>query len=221
MSRLLLLCFLFVPFFSFSQLTMIELEARPVPEPTSRDSVTDAWNLAQPGYQKLPDEAKQLFYWTNYARNNPQKFWDSVVTPVLLVFPPLNVPETKSLQRDLTRIGALPMFTLNGKLVITAQLHASDIAGKNAPPGHTSTKGVDFSTRIKRAGIRFCANENIAVSSQSVLLSVLLLYLDIGLPELGHRKALLDPNLREIGVGSASYKNGDSFLVQDLACAQQ
>ena len=79
---------------------------------------------------------------------------------------------------------------------------------------------MDFGTRMKQAGIKYCANENISLSSQSVLLSVLLLYLDIGLPGLGHRKALLDPSLREIGVGSALYGKDQYFLVQDLACSQ-
>ena len=54
-----------------------------------------------------------------------------------------------------------------------------------------------------------------------VSLSILLLYLDIGVPSLGHRKALLDQNLREIGVGSALYGKDQYFLVQDLACTQQ
>ena len=46
-------------------------------------------------------------------------------------------------------------------------------------------------------------------------------YLDMGLPEQGHRKALLDPSLREIGVGSALYGVDQYFLVQDLACSQK
>jgi uncharacterized protein YkwD len=70
-------------------------------------------------------------------------------------------------------------------------------------------------------GIKYCAAENISLSSQSILLSTVLLYLDIGLPGLGHRKALLDPNLKEIGVGSALYPTGQYFLVQDFACAQK
>ena len=75
---------------------------------------------------------------------------------------------------------------------------------------------------MNRAGIKYCANENISISSQSILLSVLLLYLDIGLPNLGHRKALLNPSLVETGIGSASYgkEMGQFFLVQDLACLQ-
>jgi len=220
MYKFLVILLLALPLFSHSQMSRIELDSKTVPEPINRDTEVDNWNLSQPGYQKLPEEAKQLLYWTNYCRNNPQKFWDSVVVPVLIVFPPLNTSETHSLKADLLYTGRLPMFSLNKVLVKTAQLHASDISRKKSPLGHNSTDGTDFGTRMKRAGIKTCANENISLSSQSVLLSVLLLYLDIKLPGLGHRKALLDRNLCEIGVGSALYGVDQYFLVQDLGCRQ-
>ena len=220
MSKFLFALVLSLPLFSFSQISQIELEVKRVPEPAKRDTIVDQWNLSQPGYAKLPEESKQMLYWTNYCRNNPKKFWDSVVTPILIAFPELNKSESHSLKADLLYTGQLPMFTLNETLIKTAQAHASDIARKRSALSHNSTDGTDFGTRIKRAGIRNCANENISLSSQSVLLSVLLLYLDIGLPTLGHRKTLLDKNLREIGVGSALYGKDQYFLVQDLACKQ-
>ncbi len=220
MRSLLTLAFLCFYFLSFSQISMIELEEKRVPEPATRDSVVDRWNQSQPGYQKLPNEAKQLLYWTNYARNNPARFWDSAIAPVLATFKPLNVAETISLKKDLLRVGKLPMFILNETLVGTAQAHASDIGGKKAPLSHSSTNGTDFGTRIKKAGIRYCANENISLSSQSILLSLILLYLDIRLPDMGHRKTLMDMNLKEIGIGSSRYGSDQYFLVQDFACAQ-
>lgn len=220
MYRVLTVWLLLLPFFSLSQLSMIELEVKNVPEPAVPDSVVEGWNQSQSGYQNLPTQAKQLLYWTNYGRNNPEKFWDSIITPVLRLFPPLQVAEAESLRNDLIRVGPLPMFILNKKLVKSAQAHAVDIGKNNAAPSHNSTNGTDFGVRMNRAGIRYCANENISISSQRILLSVILLYLDIHLPELGHRKTLLNPNLREIGVGSALYGKDQYFLVQDFACSQ-
>ena len=199
---------------------MIELPEKPVPEPFERDGVVDAWNLTQPGYYKLSEQAKTQLYWINYCRNNPKKFLASAVDPILESFPTLNKREAKSLRADLEKKGQLPMYSLNVALTKIAQLHASDIARKKSPISHTSTNGTDFGTRIKRVGIKSCANENISLSSQSILLSIVLLYLDIGLPELGHRKALMDPNLREIGIGAALYGKDQYFLVQDMACSQ-
>lgn len=223
MSKSLLLVLFFIPFFSFSQFSTIELEVRTTPEPLLRDSAVMSWNQSQNGYSKLSPQAKDFLYWVNYARSNPKAFWDSAVVPVLKVFPPLNKPETLSLKQDLMKAGELPMFILNESLINTAQKHATDIASKNAAPSHNSTDGSDFGSRIKRANIKRCANENISVSSQSVLLSVLLLYLDIGLPDLGHRKSLLNPSLVETGIGTHPYgKDKDRFfIVQDLACSQQ
>jgi hypothetical protein len=219
MSKLLVALLLSLPIFSFSQIASVELEVRPVPEPPL-DEVVNNWNRAQPGYDNLPDQAKMFLYWTNYARNNPQKFWDSAIIPVLAVFPSLNKSEAKSLKSDLWKAGSLPMFTLNSILIGTAQAHASDIGTKKAAIGHNSTNGTDFGTRMRRAGIKFCANENISLSGQTILLSTILLYLDIGLPGQGHRKTLLDPILREIGVGSSLYGVDQYFLVQDFACSQ-
>lgn len=220
MVKILVILFLSLPLSSFSQLSMIELEEKPVPHPATRDSAVDSWNLSQPNYNNLPDQAKELLYWINYCRNSPQKFWDSVISPVLATFPTLNKSEARSLRIDLAKVGRLPMFGLYEGLTKTAQAHASDIARKRTPLGHNSTDGTDFGTRMRRAGIKSCANENISLSSQSIVLSVVLLYLDIGLPDLGHRKSLLDPNLRETGVGSALYGKDQYFLVQDMACLQ-
>lgn len=220
MIRLFLLSCLISPLLVFSQISMIELAEKPVPEPIARALDVDQWNITQNGYENLSPEAKQMLYWTNYARLHPKQFWDSVVQPLLLVFPNLVTPESRSLRSELLTMAPLPAFRLNPTLQVTAQSHASDIGNKNAPISHNSTNGTDFGTRIKKAGIRYCASENISLSSQSILLSVVLLYLDIGLPDLGHRKTLFDKNLREIGIGSAGYGKDQYFLVQDFACLQ-
>ena len=220
MVRRLLLFSLFLPLISFAQMSSIELVARPVPVPAGRDSVVEKWNWSQPSFKELTSQARDFLYWVNYCRRNPAGFWDSVISPILKVFPPLNVSEAKSLQADLLKTGPLPMFALNHSLIKTAQSHAFDISAKKAQPSHTSTNGTDFGARMKSAGIKYCANENIAISSQGSLIAVLLLYLDIGLPNLGHRKSLLNPTLLETGVGSAPYGNDQYFLVQDLSCSQ-
>lgn len=223
MRRFLILCFIFLPFISFSQFSTIELEVRPVPEPLILDSAVDSWNKSLPRFNSLSAQSQAFLYWVNYCRSSPEKFWDSVISPVLLIFPPLNTAESKSLRTDLIKTGKLSMFSLSKALINTAQLHASDISHKKAAPSHTSTDGTNFGSRMKRAGIKDCANENISVGNQSVLLSVLLLYLDIGLPNLGHRKSLLNPIFVETGIGSAPYgkEKNQFFLVQDLACLQQ
>lgn len=220
MNRTLIVLLLLLPIAGFSQIASIELDVKKVPEPSVRDTVIENWNKAQPGYVKLPKESREMFYWTNYARQNPEKFWKDIIVPVLAAFPILNKAEASSLQKDLSEVGQLPMFVLNSKLLATAQAHAEDIGKKKAPLGHNSTNGADFGSRMKAAGIRYCANENISLSSQSILLSTILLYLDIGVANKGHRTTLLNPSLWEIGIGSSVYGKDQYFLVQDFACKQ-
>ena len=220
MPRLFLFMLLLLPVISFSQMASIELTVKPVPEPVTAETEVLKWNKDQPGFPQLPSRSKEYLYWVNFCRSNPERFWDSVIVPVLATFPNLKGKESASLHSDLIKTGPLPMFALNDKLLQTSQMHANDITSHSAMASHTSTNGTDFGSRMKKAGIKTCANENIAVSSQSTLLSVILLYLDIGLPERGHRKSLLDPKLRETGIGSAPYLKEQFFFVQDLSCAQ-
>jgi len=220
MSKALAVFLCFIPFLSFSQISVVELEVRPIQEPVTRDTVVDRWNHSQPGFHELPQQAKELLYWTNYSRNNPKKFWDSAVLTIIRTFPDLNKTEARSLELHLSRVGPLPMFSLNPVLVKTAQAHANDMADKQAGPSHISSNGASFARRMQMAGIYRYAKENISISSQGVLLAVVLLYLDINLPEMGHRSTLFDPSLREIGVGAALYGKDQYFLVQDFAGRQ-
>ncbi len=220
MFKVLVTCLFFAPLFSFSQISTIDLVIKTVPKPVSRDTAADNWDLRLPAYHTLSDKAKDVLYWTNYCRNNPQKFWDTVMAPILVAFPKLQGPEANSLKADLLDAGKLPMFILNDALLKTAQSHAVDISRKPSPPSHTSTNGTDFGTRMNRAGIKTCASENISVGYNEVLLSIALLYLDIGLPERGHRKALLNSSLLEIGIGCSPYGKDQFFIVEDFACAQ-
>ena len=220
MLRSLVLCLLMAPFIVNAQMSTVELVVKPVPKPITRDTATDNWNIAQPEYRNLTAGAKDVLYWTNYCRRQPMKFWDSVVVPILKAFPNLEGPESQSLKAAFQSTGSLPMFSLNTQLIKTAQNHAYDICKKPSPPSHTSVDGTSFGSRMKQAGIHNCASENMSLGNQDPLLSVVLLYLDIGLPDMGHRKSLLNPELLEMGIGYAKYDKGRFFIVQDFACKQ-
>ena len=82
MRRIYFLFFFILPFYSYSQFTSIELEVRSVPEPSERESSVDTFNESQPGFKDLSLQSRAFFYWVNYCRYNPRKFWEVVVTPV-------------------------------------------------------------------------------------------------------------------------------------------
>lgn len=50
---------------------------------------------------------------------------------------------------------------------------------------------------------------------------LVLLYIDQGVPALGHRTALLNPSFTEMGIGISSYPAKNVIVVQDFACKQE
>jgi uncharacterized protein YkwD len=75
--------------------------------------------------------------------------------------------------------------------------------------------------RLKTAGIKYCGGENVSLGDTDPILSLVLLYIDYGLPTLGHRKALLNSTYTETGIGVANYGTGKTlFIVQDFSCTQ-
>jgi uncharacterized protein YkwD len=102
-----------------------------------------------------------------------------------------------------------------------AKDHALDIVSHEAMPSHNSSNGDTFSDRLKRKDLKACGGENLSYGNGETVFFLVLLYLDIRVPDLGHRENLLNPNYLETGVGVADYKEGKVFIVEDFACAQQ
>lgn len=221
MKHLIILSAFIYPLILSAQMNSVQLEAKPIPKPTKLDTAVFNWNARQPGYTNLNQQGKDFLYWINYSRANPKRFWDSVVAPVIKAFPNLQSSYSQSLKLDLYKSPALPLLRLNPILIKTSQAHATDIGLKKAQPGHTSTDGRSFVDRIKGAGITRCAGENISLGDVDVLMSVVLLYIDYNLPQLGHRKTLLNAEYVETGIGISPYGDtGSIFIVEDFACNQ-
>jgi uncharacterized protein YkwD len=115
----------------------------------------------------------------------------------------------------------LPLIKPYGSLIKVAQSHSIDLAKKT--PGsisHTSSNGDAFERRIFKAGIQNCAAENLSLGPFNTVLALIMLYIDEGLKDVGHRKNLLSPFYTTMGIGVSKTK-GDAFvIVQDFACDQ-
>lgn len=172
-------------------------------------------------YTLMSAAQKEWFYWTNYSRNNPKAFWDSVVAPILETYPTLKNSNTVSLKSDLYNVPSLPLLKPNNKLLSTSKTLAKELAAKNLPPSHTSPSGTTFPQRMKALGIVNCAGENISSGPLNPVLMLVLLYIDNGVPGLGHRHALLNPSFAEMGIGYGTYPDNSSIVVQDFACNQK
>lgn len=201
-----------------AQLSEVELEVRPVPTPTTRDATILEWNRSFPAFSSMNPREQECLYWINLTRKNPTYFCDSILVPILQAFPPLRGREASALKKDLLAAGSLPLLSPHSLLNTAARAHAKDISRKKAPISHTSTNGNSFADRMRLAGVNTCAGENISLGNQGVLLSVVLLYLDIGLSPAAHRQTLLDKQYVHVGLGCVDYDTDNFFLVQDFSC---
>lgn len=218
--KLLLLLLLTIPVAATSQ-SVVVLEQRKINFNLSIDDEVETWNRSFSTYSYLSKEEKEIFYWTNYSRKNPARFWDSVMIPILATFPQLRGKFASSLRADLFAAGPLPLLALNDTLNQSARGHALDIGMKTSTISHTSTDGTSFSSRLQRLGVRNCGSENMSLGSGDVLMSIAMLYLDHGLENLGHRKTLLNKEYIYMGIGATRYGTDQLFFVQDFACDQK
>jgi hypothetical protein len=197
------------------------MQVKPLPILPKKNNTISNFLSGFPEFERLPVEVRDWFYWTNYSRQFPKAFWDSVVSPLLKVYPHFNTKYARTLQIELYRTSGLGLIKPNATLLGLAQRHAKDLA--QAMPGrisHNSSNGTPFEQRMGRANIQNCAAENLSLGPSNTVLSLVLLYLDEGLPDVGHRRNLLSPYYVEMGIGSAPARDGATVVVQDFACKQ-
>lgn len=192
-----------------------------IPKP-QLDKTVESWNNSLPEYNQLTQKEQQFLYWVNYSRKNPIRFYNDAVLPIVNIYPQLKGKNFESLKSDLFSSPELPMLSLNTALIKTSKNHSEDITRHNENPSHNSTSGESFIERFKKSGLKNCGGENISFSGGDgdPLFMLVLLYLDVNVPNLGHRKTLLNPTYVLTGIGVSSYKNSNTFLVEDFACKQ-
>jgi hypothetical protein len=215
-----LFLFLFLPLFALSQIGTVQISNSPIPIPQIFLRQVDSLNRAEPYYSSLSSQEKEHYYWLNFSRTNPKLFWDSAVQPILDQFPNLSGDNANSLKQELSNNNILPRLSLNKTLIGLSKNQANDNLNQGRL-NHTNSIGIRFDQRLKDAQIKRCAAENLVTGPPNMLFTLVLLYLDIGLPELGHRKNLLNNNYTEIGIGAATKSGELYFIVQDFACPQQ
>jgi hypothetical protein len=217
--KLLLICVLLFPIYSYSQhVGSSRLEIKELPSPPSIDVNVQQY---MSGFSSLSGTEQEWFYWTNYSRVNPKRFWDSVVSPILKVYPDFRNSYVNSLKKDLYKASALPMIKPNTNLAKAAQALARELASKRMGPSHTSPSGTTFDDRMKSIRVKRCAGENISFGRPNTLLMLVLLYIDEGVPDVGHRRTLLNPLFVEMGIGIGSFPDNNIMVVQDFACDQR
>lgn len=182
---------------------------------------TAVWNTLSrsAGFSQLRPVEQEFFYWVNLLRKNPSSFEVLVLQDFLRQFPQVNAADARSLSKDLRAIKtSLSFLPPDLGLGTMASTHAADLKRRNGIISHTSSAGKNFIQRIKEAGSYKCGAENVFAGTNSPLEAMILLLIDQGVPDKGHRKNLLDPNFNIMGASFMEINPKKVVLVQDFGC---
>lgn len=195
------------------------LRDKPFEHTIAFDSVLYKSLSASKAFRLLSTPEQESMYWVNYFRQNPRRFWNTVMKEFLLQFPEAKSAYTRSLEADIMKAPqSLPLLAPDSGLVKMATAHTADLKRRNGIISHTSSDGKTFVQRIQAAGRYTCGAENVFNGSFNALESLIALLIDQGVPDKGHRLNLLDPKFQLVGISFVSFKEGKGILVQDFAC---
>lgn len=167
----------------------------------------------------LSRNEQEVYYWVNVLRADPRLFLQNYVLPFLNQFPEAKGNSASSLIADLKAQSELPLMAPKDNLLKASRSHAVDLSKQNRI-SHSSSDGRSFRQRMEAAGVTTCAGENILEGKSDALKAVILLLIDEGVPDKGHRKSLLNPRFNLMGCSFYPKKDGESFiLVQVFSCS--
>lgn len=182
---------------------------------------TSIWNKlgSNPSFKSLSAAEQDFFYWTNLFRKNPAVFNNKVIKEFLKQFPEAVSASSRSLQVELSKVKTeLPLLTPDFGLNKMATEHANDLKKRNAVLSHQSAAGKNFVQRIKEAGNYRCGAENLFWGSPSPLEALVLLLIDEGVKDKGHRRNLFDPSFTLMGISTLSISPKKALVVQEFGC---
>lgn len=112
--------------------------------------------------------------------------------------------------KERAKVGAKPL-KFSEKLDRAADAHSQDQAANNKM-SHSGSNGSRFDSRIKDEGFLFSrAAENVAAGQKDPLQ-----VMEGWMNSSGHRANILNPQLENIGIGSATNNDGRIFWTQDF-----
>lgn len=195
----------------FTSLTSI-LKAQSPDDSWTREELKMANTAGNTSY--LTAEEKDMVIYMNLVRMDGARFFDTYFQDFVNAYNSRmqqygNYEELKvnrndsyyrSLRRDLQQIKNLPVFWPDQALTNIAKGHAKDL-NRNNYAGHTSKDGRTLNQRISVAYPKKSNGECIAFGFNSGLENICMLLLDKGVPDLGHRKLILNTSSQLNTVG--------------------
>jgi hypothetical protein len=212
-----LFLFLTLPFFGYAQGTVV-MEKKDFIFNREKDPGVEKFLSGFPELEKLDPLEQESFYWINLLRKDPAAFSQHYLEPFVEQFPELKDSYVRSLKKELRESPPLGMIAPAAIVQKEADRHANDLAKRLKKISHETSSGRSFSQRMADAGIKRCAGENVFEGEADALQALLLLLIDQGVPNLGHRKALLNPSFNIMGVSAEPTSDSVHFIVQLFSC---
>jgi hypothetical protein len=195
----------------------------------SKDELTMANTAGDKKY--LSPEERDLILYTNLVRMDGEKFFNTFFQDFIDAYnhkmeqysnySSLKISRTdsyyKSLEKDILKGKDLPVFWPDEALSWVARQHGKDMNKYNYA-AHKSRDGRNPKDRIWQMYPKKSTGENLAFGFSKGLENVCMLLLDKGVPDLGHRKLLLDTSydFNFIGVSIQPHRGYKFSAVMDL-----
>ena len=174
---------------------------------------------------------KEIILEINRFRSNPAKYANDYIAPLAKYYQKkiLHYPNDKSIKtregvkalhecvRELQKATPQPIMHPSKALTKAATDHQKD-QSKTGKTGHSGNDGSDLKQRIERYGewqVRIA--ENIAYGNTSARQVVIFLLVDDGVKSRGHRKNMLHPAYKTVGVSFGKHPVYGTMCVMDFA----
>ena len=184
------------------------------------DSTLSMANSASHVYFLSETEKESIFY-MNLLRINPPLFVETHLNDYIKSKDVKKDRLVKDLIKELENTGKMNPLMPNKELTDFARAHPKDM-GESGRTGHNSSDGKPFRDRISDLEHHFTAiNENCNYGNDNAVDALIDLLIDRNVPNFGHRKNILDPEMTLIGVALEPHKRWRHNYVQDFGIAKE
>ncbi|MBX2898261.1 MAG: CAP domain-containing protein [Cyclobacteriaceae bacterium] len=174
-----------------------------------------AWLVS--AYSIAQNQEQEVLTLLNEVRTNPKKFIETRALPYIRQQNLTTNKFAKSLLQDLKQTRAMAALVEAPALTTVARAHAIDM-GTSGKAGHESSDGTPFNVRVRsQANAQGRIAENCAYGQTSALEFVMQLLIDDGIESLGHRKNILEPTYKWVGIAIEPHKTYRTNCVMDFA----
>ena len=154
----------------------------------------------------LTAEEKAVVFYINLVRVNPKLFVQTYLKNYLDTAPIKKTEYLSSLYKELYDLQSMPPLEPQYDLFNVAKKHAIEM-GNQGKTGHVSLSGESYENRAIELSKRYeKAMENCQYGYNDGLSIVIDLLIDEEIPDLSHRKSLLNSEVKFIGVAIRKHK---------------